>query len=620
MLVTKHEDLLEKSFQLAYFLIPDRTTAIQILGAAMSKLKAQRSRETKRAYWRDKYLKRKITRIARDDGDLLQWLIYYEAEEFEKRQEQAGEQTGRDMVVRYIKYLVQLTTAMSSFYVNVGLHRLLYNYSTAEVQKIYESVTQHYPGDQEYRKVKATLMNKLQTRFNNFIRTCTAQYGELRFEVSQQQESWAELVDRCLRAFTPWSTAQTCDVLANLDNVTGVLPFPLSVKGGGVDQDVVETHRCHAFIEPLCFGWLAKRFSLDPPRIRLAVPQFFLEQKIDEDRNIGNGSQLTPDLTEGERREILDRLSAEAARRQRTPLKSLRIAADGRACVQLVHGKRNSAHFEVEEGTKLIEISTEYQGETLLLATHWVKYTEWDGIAPSTATLDLGRGSRLLLDVIPKSEAALDRRSALIVVKWQPVSRFVAWLDSLRNPALWFHSLPKFALAPLCLLAIGGILGTIKYSRELVKQQSTTEHLAKELAQEKAARVSVEHSLEVERGISVETYLLVPSDLQIRGPQGPKEPVLSLSSHAPLVILELPVGGDFGPSYRAVLKPFLEDREILSENLSKSAHTLGDDTLKFSLPVAFLEDGKHYVVTLSSISSFGKMNEVRKFTFYVKTN
>src|SRR5215469_892028 len=203
MLVNKREDLLEKGFQLAYFLIPDRSIAIQILAAAMSKFKAQRSRETKRAYWRDKCLKRKITRIARNDGDLLQWLIYFDAEDYEKRQERTGEQTTRDMVIRYIKCLVQMTTAMSSFYVNVGLHRLLHNYSTAEVQKVYESVTQHYPGDQEYRKVKATLMNKLQTRFNDFLRTCTVHHGEARFEVSERQDSWAELVDKCLRAFTP---------------------------------------------------------------------------------------------------------------------------------------------------------------------------------------------------------------------------------------------------------------------------------------------------------------------------------------------------------------------------------------------------------------------------------
>src|SRR5215471_18387925 len=113
MLVIKREDLLENGFQLAHFLIPDRAIAIQILSAAMSKLKAQRTRETKRAYWRDKHLKRRITRIARDTADTLQWLIYFEAESFERKQEESGALTTRNMIVRYVKHLVQMTTAMS---------------------------------------------------------------------------------------------------------------------------------------------------------------------------------------------------------------------------------------------------------------------------------------------------------------------------------------------------------------------------------------------------------------------------------------------------------------------------------------------------------------------------
>src|SRR5215469_9858769 len=545
MLVNRREDLLEKGFQLAYFLIPDRSIGIQILAAAMSKLKAQRSRETKRAYWRDKYLKRKITRIARNDGDLLQWLIYFEAEDYEKRQERAGEQTTRDMVVRYIKYLVQMTTAMSSFYVNVGLHRLLYNYSTSDVQKMYESVTQHYPGDQEYRKVKATLMNKLQARFNDFLRTCTAHYGESRFEVSEHQDSWAELVDRCLRAFTPWSTAQTCNLLANLDTGTRALPFPLSVKAerGSVDQDMVETHRCHVFTEPSCFSRLAKRFGLDAPRARLAVPQFFMKQTIDNQRNSGPSSETPPALTQEERRQIMDRLAVEADRRQQVPLKLLRISADGSECGCLIPGEQSSVHFDIEEGVRLIEIWTEDQGENLPLATHWIEYSQSQGIVPSAATVDLGRGRALALQVIPKAKSDESGRAS-IFVKWQPVSRLAAWRDFLRNPRLWFYALPKYALAPLLLIAIGGIVGTVKYRNDLLRQQAASDRLRQELEREKVARSSLEHALEIERGTSTESYLLVPDDLQIRGPQGPKEPVISLSSHAPLVILELPIGGE----------------------------------------------------------------------------
>ena len=173
--MNREEELLGRGFQLAYFVIPHRSLAIQILGDARSKLGVQRSREKKRVYWRDKYLKGKITRMAREDSDLLQWLIYFESEKYERQQEQTSPPPAEDMVVRYIKHLVEMTTAMSSFYVNIGLYRLLHDYSTAEVRRAYEWVSEHFAGDEEYRAVKGALINRLQERFERFLRTCRTQ-------------------------------------------------------------------------------------------------------------------------------------------------------------------------------------------------------------------------------------------------------------------------------------------------------------------------------------------------------------------------------------------------------------------------------------------------------------
>src|SRR5579871_574442 len=84
--------------ELASFLIADRSAAFEVLANALNKLEVQRSRELKRTYWRKRYLKRKITRMVRSEGDTLQWLIYFEAERHEREQEQAGKQTEREMV------------------------------------------------------------------------------------------------------------------------------------------------------------------------------------------------------------------------------------------------------------------------------------------------------------------------------------------------------------------------------------------------------------------------------------------------------------------------------------------------------------------------------------------
>jgi hypothetical protein len=125
-------ELLQRGFELAYFIIPDRVTAIDILTRALEKIRARSRREMKRLYWRDKHAERPVRRIARSDMDMLQWLIMFEAEQDERAQEQAGSISSRGMAIRYIKHLIQITTALSSFYVNVGVSRLLHNYSTSE--------------------------------------------------------------------------------------------------------------------------------------------------------------------------------------------------------------------------------------------------------------------------------------------------------------------------------------------------------------------------------------------------------------------------------------------------------------------------------------------------------
>src|SRR5438105_9258179 len=139
-------DWLEKGFQMAYYTVPDRKTAIEIVSRSLEKLRVHVHREKKRYYWRDKHLERPIRRITRQAGDLLQWLIMVDSEPFERQEEQVSEPSTRDLAVRYVKHQLRLTSATSSFHVNVGLSRLLYSYKTSQTQAIYELVTRRYPG------------------------------------------------------------------------------------------------------------------------------------------------------------------------------------------------------------------------------------------------------------------------------------------------------------------------------------------------------------------------------------------------------------------------------------------------------------------------------------------
>ena len=175
------EDAVEKAFRLAYFIFPDRDTAVQILAGALNKLEIRRERETHRTYWRDKHLKRSITRISRESADILQWLILVESDPYEQKQEER-EATREDLVLRYTKFLVRLSTAMSSFHVAIAMQRLLRCYSNAETQRLYEVLTDKYPGSDEYRRAKAVMMERVATRFGKFLSTSRGPHKEIRFE------------------------------------------------------------------------------------------------------------------------------------------------------------------------------------------------------------------------------------------------------------------------------------------------------------------------------------------------------------------------------------------------------------------------------------------------------
>ena len=611
-------DLMEKGFQLAFFILQDRSAAIRVVMNALHKLAVQHSREQKRVYWRDKHLKGKITRIARQNNDALQWLIYFESEGHEKQQEQSGERTLDVMIIRYIKHLLQISTPMSAFYVSVGLQRLLYNYNTSEVQRMYEWMTEHYPGAQEYRRVKGALMSQLQDRFADAIQTIRTTHGELRFEALENPKDWAGLVDECLRAFRPWSTRQASERLNDADAMSQA-QFDIFVRKmqAEIDQDKVETYCCHAFIDPYCSHQITRKLGLDPPRQRLAVPRFFLSANIQDHHKLGSGAPPASKLTDKERENINEHLVVEASRRQRFSPSLVKVVAHGKEYARL-HPDRTEWHYcELPEGVKLIEIWAEQQGGDVLLATHWVDYTEWRGIAGAMAIVGLGNRKELLLQITPTAEST---GSASLALKCRPVA-FFSLLEKAGRPFIWLKNKPQFVLAAVSLAAVGWFLGAFLARRELEKRQANMQALTQELVHEKALREALQKSLAMEHGSpSAEVFRLTPDDVYVRSTGDAGRAIVYLSANSPLAILELPATVQNTTSYRAVLRSFLGKREILSEAFPEPIRKDNNFSIKFALPSRLVKDGEHYVISLDSTSAGGKVETYRTFTFLVTKN
>jgi hypothetical protein len=182
---------------------------------------------------------------------LFQQLIYAESESFALNKEEAGELTAAELVVHYIVHLVRITMARNSFFMNIGMSRLLHDYTTAETTEIDGLIHEDgaLPLSSYYRSRKALLMRELKERFRQRLRIEKRPSGD-RFEPLDSGTRYVSLVRRCLDELTPWQTACWNDRQAGAD-------------------DELEIDRMHAILHPPCYERLAACALLDDPDRRL---------------------------------------------------------------------------------------------------------------------------------------------------------------------------------------------------------------------------------------------------------------------------------------------------------------------------------------------------------------
>jgi len=366
---------LEKGFELAYFIARDRASALEVLTGALDKLSTQCRREKRRFYWRYNHACQPIRRITHQELDAFQWLIMLESEPCERAQEQQGSHSLRDMVVRYIKHLVQITMPMSSFYVCVGMNRLLYSYSTSETQSAFELITERFPGADQYRRAKKMLTSQLRERFGERVETIKTRHGEIRFRTLEDQRHWHGLVQECLAMFSPWSTEGLCEHFRpQVDDVPrSCLP---ATNGATAGPDAQETIFCHMFIEPVCRENLSAVLSFSSPEARLALPRFAMKEETrGSDNNEIQGPRV-PKLSEEEKAVIAGRLNASRVRRRKICPSAVSVIIDGQELSRFELTDSGQLQIELNEGAKLIELRGVDEVGDLLLGTHLISYAK----------------------------------------------------------------------------------------------------------------------------------------------------------------------------------------------------------------------------------------------------
>lgn len=457
------EQLLQSAFQLAYFIHGVVPTAIEITIEAMDKLEMASEAQDKRLYYKPigRLASRGArTRVSLNKKHLLQRLVYIESERYEKATEERPEsQSQQRFLIHFIKHLVRIIMKRNSFYVALGISRLLYNYTTAETMEIYNFLVQdpdRIREDTYYRMRKMQLMQEMKKRFGNRLRTRTNSRREERFQAQEISEEYLLLSRNCLLQFSPWDTP--CMLPEQFDSFNKTVNGLLFQGEDPDDEHVIETNRIHTVLHPDCYRRLTKLLRLDLPERRLEVPLFF----IADHSGPRSGEQADPpELGEKEVEHMKEILTDRAKRRKKSSGKLLSVFVDGQQQAQIRLPQISPVRFAIEDGAEIIEIRRADKRGELSIAFHLLEYNQ-AGIKAAHHSIPLPGGQRVILD-IPEVKSFVEQSpQSLVTIAYEEASllRFVSLAvrrlavsmkERLREPG-W--GILNFVKSPLALTLI----------------------------------------------------------------------------------------------------------------------------------------------------------------------
>lgn len=382
-----------QAFELAYFIHVNKELAFFVAEDALDELplmlgnqgKNRQPPERLRGFWKGGERARPIRQTIRmSETQMLQWLVYKQSESWE-RQTERGEglylPTEEDMIVRYIEHLVFNTVRRGSFYVALAVGPLLHQFDRRETRLFFDVLTQSDSArmkDMSYiGKQRLDLLEKICLRFDQMIQTAKKSGDEKQFVARPSAEWLIDLVDGCLRHFTPWDT--TCVVEPGFD-VTYIPGLYFSGTGDS-DEDAIEMNRIHTLLHPECFTRFVdglskyirmlpvdnqdKKCNFDSVNERLAIPQFsnFPIGPLRGDRF------QPPKLTNEDYLRLQRTLEARSRRRKSFIPRQLCVYVDN-ALVESFRAKRtNRVQFLIAPEASVIEVRSKDGVEELTLAT-----------------------------------------------------------------------------------------------------------------------------------------------------------------------------------------------------------------------------------------------------------
>lgn len=388
--LSRTEKWLERAFQLAYFIHGDSEIAKQIAFNAMNKLEVASNAQYKRFYYTPE-ARNSRSKVSMNDLQLLQRLVYVESESFEKEKEFTETVTEKDLLIYFVKHLIRITLKRNSFYVTLGLSRILHNYGTNEAMEIYNVVVQdpeRVHDDYYYRSRKGVLMKELKNRFGAKLEIAQVNRGEQRFQTAGCSQFEADLVKNCLKSFTPWNTNFEFPDKFNPQFETIESLF---FEGKNADDEHrVELNRMHVLLNPETFQKVVNALSFPLPEEKLEIPKFNMKKK--NDSNSDENGTNPPTLGEDELKEMSKRLEQEAERRKSASSGYFRVLVDGEQVAFFNSQTQNTQKFEFDrEFAELIEVYSVENGRDTLLTTYLMGGED----EFATSSMMLGNGQQI---------------------------------------------------------------------------------------------------------------------------------------------------------------------------------------------------------------------------------
>jgi hypothetical protein len=477
------EEMAGRAFALAYFIHGDSSAALSVVREALAKLEVAAAAQSKRLYytptrralWRRPTNANGRTKVSLSDLHLLQRLVYVESEPYERERERRREALREDdLLIHFVKHLIRISIKRNSFYVALGVSRLLHDYTTSETMEIYNVVVQdpeRVKDDYYYRSRKGRLLQEIKERFDDLLSVRRVQRGEERFQTADESGEFSELVAECLRHFSPWQTA--CPVPRGYDPTSDEIPTLSSAHLG--EEDKAEINRIHAVVHPDCYELLTSSLKLEPPAQRLSVPRF----------NLPNGKNKMPGPKDKPRRPapplggdeleaLKQHLAAQSARRRATHASLLSVAVDRVERARIDLGVSGSVSVSLDDGDEIVEVNAIDGGERTLLATHLLGGRPGGAAALAESEILLEGGQKLTFTLSHAPAGASDAARASLNISYRETEWPKVAALSLRRLARKAAALASFdgrsglsplkpAFAALLLIIFAGALALLLF-------------------------------------------------------------------------------------------------------------------------------------------------------------